>query len=1296
AVHAGLITLAGGGTVTIEMRGGEASYRGEDRNGITSWNYGAWGSSFVVPRPGDPPARPPSQAGAPAGAAAEAPAEGAQPPTAGAAETPAAGGPPTPLGGSSSWLTSLQASWIGLDADLVTNGAETRPDGSPDGHFRVDAAFSFWQDVTYIAVQSADEAGSPAGGQMWHSQNSSYWLLAVLVDGMNLNARHVPLLGGFTGDVTFDLYAGNSGWFRPGQRVLVELGLGSGQAVTRLVQIGGEAPATPPAAGAPSPPSAEAPSPPPAGAPAAAPPAVAGTPTAGPVDWNTRGESHRGEVGTRYTYTCPPNGTAGPVWGTDVYTDDSSVCTAAVHAGLITLAGGGTVTIEMRGGEASYRGEDRNGITSWNYGAWGSSFVFPRPGDPPAAAANALRGPEICGVWRWFDRSVVVFDAEGGLAATGVNAPSLMLVDRGRWELADAAGRQYRISWPVGQDLLTLSPDQNSLGGTNVGGAVQVTATRTGACGAPPPSPPGDFDAHVSYGAEWIGMDADFVGVGGSGSPDGAADGHFTFTVDSDIGPYEIRSIAVVSSDAAGNASGGQVWHSANSSYWLLGVSRQGVRLNDGPVPSLGTHQGFSSFDLYAADSGWFQPGQHFVVEVDMGGGTPIRQVVRIPESFQPDVQPQAEPAPAEAPPAEEPAPPAQAPEPPEAPAAEEPPMGADAAARPQRDSYLEGETIVVDFRGFPGYAQDWIEISPAGASDESYGQWFYLGGQTAGSLQFSGLAPGTYEVRGRFNWPDGGYVVRTQSTFTVVSNQPPVEPPVEPSVEPPAEPYRVTGLSAAWIGVDADVVSTVTVSPDGAPDGHFAIDMTIEGSPLVSYATVYSSDASGNPYGGQIWHTQSTSYAVLAVAGWGHFLNTGYVSEIGRFPAGATRLDLYVFDSGWFRPGQHFVVELGFADGQKVSRVVEIAGAAPPPPAPQQPAAPPANQYRVTGLSLTWIGMDADVVSVGTATVPDGAADGRFRVDVTIEGSVELRSVTLYSSNAQGNPEGGQVWTTASGTSWWVLGVGAGGSLLHNGQVEGIGVLQAGTTWLDLFAGNSGWFNPGQSFLVELAFADGQKAAQVVRIPDSFVPPGAAPPVSPEGQAAGGAPGACDVSGLWHGNIQGFGASDWTFTATGRDLYAVQETGLGNAQGTAIVSGYTLQFDWRTGDFTGTAMLGLDASCTSASGQDILHTGAPGAYPMTLQRAGAAPPAGGGEGPAQVFSAPMWNGLRVDICLVWGGQCGEPAATEFCRQSGYTKATAWEPAYDIGAQTPTFVLGTGQTCSEAGCDGFTSITCTR
>jgi hypothetical protein len=92
--------------------------------------------------------------------------------------------------------------------------------------------------------------------------------------------------------------------------------------------------------------------------------------------WDATAASFRAYVGARFAYTCPPNGTAGSVWGTDVYTDDSSVCTAAVHAGLITLAAGGAVTIEMRPGQASYTSSTRNGIRSSSYGSWGGSFVF--------------------------------------------------------------------------------------------------------------------------------------------------------------------------------------------------------------------------------------------------------------------------------------------------------------------------------------------------------------------------------------------------------------------------------------------------------------------------------------------------------------------------------------------------------------------------------------------------------------------------------------------------------------------------------------------------------------------------------------------------------------------------------------------------------------------------------------------------------------------------------------------------------------------------------------------------------
>ena len=63
--------------------------------------------------------------------------------------------------------------------------------------------------------------------------------------------------------------------------------------------------------------------------------------------------------------------------GTGTYTDDSSICTAAVHAGLITLANGGKVTIEIAPGANSYSGTTANGVTSSSYDSWSGSFTFP-------------------------------------------------------------------------------------------------------------------------------------------------------------------------------------------------------------------------------------------------------------------------------------------------------------------------------------------------------------------------------------------------------------------------------------------------------------------------------------------------------------------------------------------------------------------------------------------------------------------------------------------------------------------------------------------------------------------------------------------------------------------------------------------------------------------------------------------------------------------------------------------------------------------------------------------------------
>jgi len=85
---------------------------------------------------------------------------------------------------------------------------------------------------------------------------------------------------------------------------------------------------------------------------------------------------YRGQVGRRHTLRCPPASRLGPVWGTVVYTDDSSICTAAVHAGVITQAGGG-VTIEIAAGFARYPASRQHGVHSRVWARWSGSFAFP-------------------------------------------------------------------------------------------------------------------------------------------------------------------------------------------------------------------------------------------------------------------------------------------------------------------------------------------------------------------------------------------------------------------------------------------------------------------------------------------------------------------------------------------------------------------------------------------------------------------------------------------------------------------------------------------------------------------------------------------------------------------------------------------------------------------------------------------------------------------------------------------------------------------------------------------------------
>lgn len=92
--------------------------------------------------------------------------------------------------------------------------------------------------------------------------------------------------------------------------------------------------------------------------------------------WEGTANRWRGHLDQDFMFDCPPNGSLGAVWGTEVYTDDSSICTAAVHAGIITAKAGGRVTIRIRPGDKSYAGTTSHGVVSRPYGEFSGSFVF--------------------------------------------------------------------------------------------------------------------------------------------------------------------------------------------------------------------------------------------------------------------------------------------------------------------------------------------------------------------------------------------------------------------------------------------------------------------------------------------------------------------------------------------------------------------------------------------------------------------------------------------------------------------------------------------------------------------------------------------------------------------------------------------------------------------------------------------------------------------------------------------------------------------------------------------------------
>ena len=79
------------------------------------------------------------------------------------------------------------------------------------------------------------------------------------------------------------------------------------------------------------------------------------------------------QVGATY-YFRVIGATDGQLWGTDVYTGDSALAVAAVHAGAVKPGESAIIRVTVVAPLNQYQGSVRNGVTSHDFGRYGSAY----------------------------------------------------------------------------------------------------------------------------------------------------------------------------------------------------------------------------------------------------------------------------------------------------------------------------------------------------------------------------------------------------------------------------------------------------------------------------------------------------------------------------------------------------------------------------------------------------------------------------------------------------------------------------------------------------------------------------------------------------------------------------------------------------------------------------------------------------------------------------------------------------------------------------------------------------------
>jgi hypothetical protein len=206
---------------------------------------------------------------------------------------------------------------------------------------------------------------------------------------------------------------------------------------------------------------------------------------------------------------------------------------------------------------------------------------------------------------------------------------------------------------------------------------------------------------------------------------------------------------------------------------------------------------------------------------------------------------------------------------------------GASATVSTDQASYTTNDTVIVSFSGMPPTPTDWISIAPQGSPVGTVPYWKYTGGTASGTVNFSGLATGTYVAR-----------IFANNSFTLEDESAPF------SVTAGTSPYPLS-TDASTYGTNSTVIVTFSNGPGNQTDW---ISISTPGSPaenVVQWTYLYGQSA-GN--------VQFTGLAAGSYVARLH-LNNGYpvVSETAVFTV--TQSPTVTTDKSTYAPGESVVV---------------------------------------------------------------------------------------------------------------------------------------------------------------------------------------------------------------------------------------------------------------------------------------------------------------------------------------------------------------------------------------------------